>query len=266
LISTGRQEEDVRAVRIPPAFFPGKGRIMLSSISKSLRSTVIGVAALLVTTAPASAAIIGVTYNMNYSFLAPAAGVPTLYGPGTLTAWFVNGTSGTMTPHVSPGPNPITWVSGTAMLMGTFSAAGGLVMITGFQNVQFSGGMGLATAGGMFNLGTIGHITAGMLHCSGGFCGAAMFVTSVPVALTSGPRTVVLNGLLLNGFPSFGPQTFMGVGTGGMTPNGGVFQVTVSGQEVSRQVVPEPGTGALLGLGLAGLGIAVTTIRRWGRS
>jgi hypothetical protein len=102
-----------------------------------------------------------------------------------------------------------------------------------------------------------------MLHCAGAFCGIAGFVSSVPVALTSGPRTVVINGLVLNGFPSVGPQSFAGAGTGGPTPQGGAFIVNVVGQEVSRQVVPEPGTGALLGLGLAGIGIAVTTLRRW---
>lgn len=230
---------------------------MLSSISKSLRGMAIGVAAVLVTSAPAGAVIIGVTYNMTYSFVSPAAGVPVIYGPGSLTAWFANGTSGG---HVGAGSIP--WVSGTGMFNGTFSAGGGLVMITGFQNVLFQGGMGNVTAGGQFNLATVGHIASGMLHCAGAFCGIAGFVSSVPVPLTSGPRTVVINGLVLAGFPSVGPQNFGGAGTGGMTPNGGTFVVNLVGQEVSRQVVPEPGTGALLGLGLAGLGIAVTTLRR----
>lgn len=229
---------------------------MLSSISKSLRGMAIGVAAVLVTSAPASAVIIGVTYNMTYSFVSPAAGVPVIYGPGTLTAWFANGTSGG---HVGAGSIP--WLSGMGTFAGSFTVGGGLVNITGFQNVVFSGGMGSITAGGLFNLATVGHIASGMLHCAGAFCGIAGFVSSAPVSLTSGPRTVVLNGLLLNGFPSVGPQNFSGVGTGGMTPNGGTFAVTVTGTEVSRQVVPEPGTGALVGLGLAGLGIGMTTLR-----
>jgi PEP-CTERM motif len=233
---------------------------MLSSFSKSLRGMAIGVAAVLVTSAPAGAVIIGVTYNMTYSFVSPAAGVPVIYGPGSLTAWFANGTSGG---HVGAGSIP--WISGTGMFMGSFTVGGGLVNITGFQNVVFGGGMGAVTAGGLFNLATVGHIASGMLHCAGAFCGIAGFVSSAPVNLTSGPRTVVLNGALL-GFPSVGPQNFSVAGTGGMTPNGGVFAITASGVEVSRQVVPEPGTGALLGLGLAGLGIVMTTLRRRVRS
>jgi hypothetical protein len=45
-----------------------------------------------------------------------------------------------------------------------------------------------------------------------------------------------------------------------MTQQGGFIAVTMTGQEVSRNV-PEPGTGLLLGLGLVGFGIATTTWR-----
>jgi hypothetical protein len=196
---------------------------------------------------------------MNYSFLSPAAGVPTLYGPGSLTVQFSNGTAGG---HVGAGALHV--VSGTAMLNNTFSALGGAILFTGMQNIVFPGsGMGSVTAGGLFNLATVGHIASGMIHCAGAFCGLAGFVASNPVNLTSGPRTVNLNNSMnpLVGFPSVGPQTFMALGTGGMTPQGGIFEVTATGQEIGRVVVPEPNTGALLGLGLAGFGIALTTWR-----
>ena len=65
-----------------PCFSQGRGRIMLSSISKSLRGMAIGVAAVLVCYAPASAVPANVTYAMTMSFVSPAAGVPVVYGPG----------------------------------------------------------------------------------------------------------------------------------------------------------------------------------------
>ena len=61
-----------------------------------------------------------------------------------------------------------------------------------------------------------------------------------------------------------GPQNFVGAGTGGMTPQGGFEQITVTGQEIGRVHVPEPGTGLLVGLGLTGLGIATTSCARAG--
>jgi hypothetical protein len=233
---------------------------MLHSISKTLAGTAIGLVALLVGSAPAHAVPVNVTYNMNYSYVSPAAGVPVLYGPGTLTVQFSNGTSGA---HVGAGALHV--VSGSAMLNNTFSLFGGAIAFTGMQHILFGGsGMGAVTGGGLFNLATVGHIASGMVHCGGGACGLAGFVTSANVNLTSGLRTLNLNNIAnaLLGFPSVGPQNFVAQGTGGATPNMGVFQVTVTGQEVSRGVVPEPGTGSLLGLGLAGLGIATTTWRR----
>jgi len=232
---------------------------VLSSISKLLSGSLIGVAAL-VAVAPARALPVSVTYNMQYSFFSPAAGKVVLQGPGTLTVQFSNGTAGG---HVSAGALHV--VSGTAMLTNNFTVLGGAIVFTGGQSDVFLGsGMGNVTAGGLFNLATVGHIASGFIHCGGaGFCGLAGFVTSVNNMLTSGPRTLNLNNPLnmLAGFPSLGPQTFMALGTGGMTPQGGVFSAMANGQEIGRQVVPEPTTGMLFGLGLVGFGIAASALR-----
>jgi hypothetical protein len=241
---------------------------MLKSVSKSLVCATIGAVVALVGSVPARAVPVNVTYGIQYAFFSPAAGVNALQGPGTLTVQFSNGTPGG---HVGAGALHV--VSGTAMLTNNFSVFGGLIVFTGFQNDVFAGsGMGTVTAGGMFSLMTIGHIASGMLHCAGA-CSLAMQIASNPVNLTSGPRTINLAAPanVLLGFPSVGPQNFavaaVAGNTGGMTPNGGAFGVNAVGQEIGRVVVPEPGTGALLGLGLAGFGIAVTTWRaRRGRA
>lgn len=230
---------------------------MLKSVLKPFAGIAIGLVAALGAVSPARAIGITVTYDVTYTFFAPAAGVDTLSGTGSLSLVFHNGTTGG---HVGAGV--ITVANGTAMLTNTFSVLGGAITFTGFQNVLFGGGLGNVTAGGLFNLATVGHITSGMIHCGGlGACGLAGFLSSVQNPLTSGPRTINWNNQALIGFPSLGPQSFVAIGTGGMTPNMGIFAVTVTGQEVSR-VVPEPGTGVLLGGGLAVFGIAVTTLRR----
>lgn len=232
---------------------------MLSSISKPIAAgAAIGVLAVLIGFAPARAVPVAVTYSINLTFFSPAAGTNVLQGPGSLTVEFANGTAGG---HVSAGSLHV--VSGTAMLTNNFAIVilGNPVTFTGAQLNTFASGMGNVTAGGLFNLTTVGHIASGMIHCAGALCGFAGFTASVPQNLTSGPRTVnIINGALA-GFPSLGPQTFAAAGTGGPTPQGGVLQLTATGQEVGRVVVPEPGTGLLLGLGLAGFGIALTSWR-----
>jgi hypothetical protein len=227
---------------------------MLKFVSKPL-SLLIGVAAALVSYS-AQALPVNVTYAMQYTFFSPAAGQNVLYGPGTLTLTFANAS----TPGLHVGPGPVHVFSGSAMLANTFTAGGGLLAFTGMQQAIFASGLGTVTAGGMFSLMTIGHLATGMLHCAGS-CILAGFIASAPNNLTSGPRTINIAAAALLGFPSVGPQNFTAVGTGGMTPQGGAFAVTLTGQEVSRQVIPEPSTGLLLGLGLTGLGIATTSWR-----
>ena len=233
---------------------------MLSSISKPLAAVAIGVVAVFVGFSPARAVPVNVTYAISWAFFAPAAGAQTvLQGPGSLTVEFASGTAGG---HVGAGALHV--VSGSAMLTNNFTLFAGSLSFMGFQNVVFPGsGMGTVTAAGLFNLLTVGHIASGMVHCAGPACGLGGFVPSVSMNLTSGPRPINLDAPanLLVGFPSVGPQTFMAAGTGGPAPGGGNYVVNVTGQEVGRVVVPEPGTGLLLGVGLAGFGIAMTTWR-----
>lgn len=231
---------------------------MLNCVSKLLTGAALFAMAPLFAFAPARAVPVAVTYDINLTYFSPAAGANVLQGPGTLTVAFANGTSGG---HVGAGSLHV--LSGSVMLDNTFTVIvlGNPLMFSGMQTAQFGSGMGAATAGGLFNLATVGHITMGFAHCSGALCGFAGFTSTVPMNLTSGTRGFAINGALV-GFPSVSMQTFMAAGTGGMTPNGGIFQVTATGQEVSRQIVPEPGTGLLLGCGLAGFGIALTYWRR----
>ena len=139
---------------------------------------------------------------------------------------------------------------------------GNPITFTGMQTDTFASGVGTATAGGMFSLMSIGHIATGMIHCTGILCGLAGFPASNQIPLTSMNRVLNFSGVLPpTGFPSVGPQNFAGAGVGDMTPQGGSEAITVTGQEIGRVIVPEPGTGLLLGLGLAGFGIALTTWR-----
>jgi hypothetical protein len=233
---------------------------MLTCASKSLALGAIGVLAVLVASAPAHAVPVNVTFSMNYNFFAPAVATNVLYGPGTLTVQFANGTSGG---HVGAGALHV--VSGTAMLNNTFNAIvlGNPITFTGMQFDTFPGsGTGAITAGGMFSLMTVGHVASGMLHCTGALCGLAGFPASQQIPLTSQARPISFAGVML-GFPSVGPASFANaIGQGSMTPQGGFQQITASGQEVGRQVVPEPGTGLLLGVGLAAFGIATNVWRR----
>lgn len=230
---------------------------MLNSVSKALAAS-IGVVVALVAFSPASALPVNVTYSMTYAYFAPATATTVLQGTGSLTVQFATGTPGS---HAGPGPLHI--VSGTAMLNGTFTAIvlGTPIMFTGMQVDVFASGIGTATMSGMFSLMSIGHIASGMVHCSGVLCGLAGFPASNQIPLTSGPRSLNFGGVLA-GFPSVGPQSFMAVGVGSMTPQGGFQQITVTGQEIFRAHVPEPGTGLLLGCGLTGFGIASTYWRR----
>ncbi len=230
---------------------------MLKSVSKPLAAS-IGVVVALVAFSPARALPVNVTYSMTYAYFAPAVATTVLQGTGQLTVQFANGTTGG---HVNSGPLHIA--SGTAMLNNSFMAVvlGNPITFTGMQVDTFGSGTGAVTAAGAFGLMSIGHIASGMIHCTGILCGLAGFPASNQISLTSGARVLNFSGVLV-GFPSVGPQNFAGAGVGAQTPQGGFEQITVTGQEISRVVVPEPGTGLLLGCGLTGFGIALTYWRR----
>jgi hypothetical protein len=231
---------------------------MLQFVSKSLRRSrgVLVTAGLLsLLAAPAGALSVSVTYDIDVVITSTqAGGQSVLTGPGSLTVRF-NNASGL---HASAGGLKV--LSGSLSLDNAITL-GSNIMITGNQIQMFGGGgNGSVNSLGAFALSTVGTITSGVLHCVGILCGVAGFPISVPVPLTGNPAVLNITAGMFAGFPSLGPQTFTGMGTAGQA---GDLILTITGQEVSRtQVVPEPGTGMLLGLGLAGFGIAGGLARR----
>jgi hypothetical protein len=231
---------------------------MLQFVSKSLRRSrgVLVTAGLLsLLAAPAGALSVAVTYDIDVVITSTqAGGQSVLTGPGSLTVRF-NNASGL---HASAGGLKV--LSGSLSLDNAITL-GSNIMITGNQIQMFgNGGNGSVNSLGAFALSTVGTITSGVLHCTGILCGVAGFPISVPVPLTGNPAVLNITAGMFAGFPSLGPQTFTGMGTAGQA---GDLILTITGQEVSRtQVVPEPGTGMLLGLGLAGFGIAGGLARR----
>lgn len=205
---------------------------------------------------PATAVPVDVTYQLDsLSITSATLGLQTLGlvpGSGTITVRFANGTAGG---HVGAGAMHV--VSGAFQLTNTFSATifGNPLVFSGFQSLTIPGsGGGNATAGGAFTLGTVAHIASGFLHCAGAICPLAGFYSSVVQPVTSGLRPLNITAGIISGFPSVGPQIFNGAGTAG-TGGGYALGLSITGQEISRTVVPEPGTALLVGLGLAGLGV-----------
>jgi len=244
---------------------PWEGETMLKSILSLVPAAAIAVFAL-GHAAPASAVPVNVTYDIGFIGTSLAAGGQGVQFGGSDAVGLCNGSpcggqitiqwfNGTVGGHVSAGNGHVVggFVSATSNYV--LDIGIGILTFSGTTTATFGGsGFARATAGGGFVLNTVGHIGSGFVQCNGALCSLAGLPSGVPVPLTSGPRTLHVSvGAITAGFPSLGPQSF--AGTGMASGAGNVLTLLVTGQEVSRTVVPEPGTGLLVGLGLAGLGM-----------
>lgn len=230
--------------------------ILSSSVSRGAGAA-LGLFALGLLATPAAAVPVDVTYDItSLSITSPGLGgaqtLGLVPGSGTIKVRFASGTAGG---HVSAGALHV--VSGAFQLTNTFTSTilGNPISFSGFQDLTIPGsGGGNVTAAGAFTLGTVAHIASGFVHCGGAICPLAGFSSSVVQPATSGLRPLNITAGIIAGFPSLGPQIFNGAGNAG-TGGGQPLILSITGQEISRTVVPEPGTGLLVGLGLVGLGI-----------
>jgi hypothetical protein len=113
-----------------------------------------------------------------------------------------------------------------------------------------SGSSGQLTAGlaNAFFGGAMQVSQAGALNCAGPSCA----ILSLPAALT-GVQNVNLGNMPIANLAAIGNALISG--TFAITLAGLTGQLHLVGNEVSRVFVPEPGSGALLALGLAGLAL-----------
>jgi hypothetical protein len=193
------------------------------------------------------------------SSTATAAPVQVTYAlvPGGLASYAptIPGTTGT---GPAGGSMTIVYTGGSTALGGTLGTAASMQGIQMVLSVPATILGGAVTIGGMgAGFGAVGTRTAGGI---GNFGGA----TYLPAGALSTAQPVI-NGLI--GFLSFNPVGSIGVslnGTGSQVVGVGFnWTITgVTGQEVSRTIIPEPGTGVLLLGSLAGLAFGVRRMRR----
>jgi hypothetical protein len=218
--------------------------------------------------APSAAwsATIDVTYNLSGGMTVVGASAGNLT-PGAV----VLGTATFRYNSTSPSPGSI--IAGPAVLQ-TFSFAQNFALtnvlgntgatLTGAVGAIFSAGQSgaLSGGGGLLFTGLTGFQPL-PVHCNAAACAAlgAAGLTSVNFSAGTG----------IAGFSMFGPG-HLGAAPGSISllvPQFTNFitvpiTMTITGTEVSRTFVPEPGTGMLVALGLFGIA-GSSSLRRWRR-
>ncbi len=224
-----------------------------------------GLALAVMTGGTAKAVGVGITYDVTIDINIPALGGVTAFsGPATIVVNFAAATPGS---HASPGPLHV--LGGSGLLIGNLAV--GTALITGSVPILIApSGTGFVGGAGAFTLNPAAAALPGaFVHCSNTGAGAACSTTlinlpaSVSVPVSGLPFPFALSGTL-GGFPSVGPQTIVAQGDAG-TFLGVPLTATVTGVEVARDhSIPEPTSGAMLGLGLLGALIAGRAVRRRG--
>jgi hypothetical protein len=180
-------------------------------------------------------------------------------GTGSMAVRYTaaSGNSSLMSLLLSPGA-PVGLSSGPVHLQGfsfmqVIAFAIGGDTFTGFATAAAGASAPGLLGGGMLSIGPVFGTLMGVVHCVGATCPGLGLPISIPVPISASLLIPLAAGVgtapsIALSFP-IAPFT---VGTFG----GFALTAMLSAAEVSRHVTPEPGSAALVGLGLVGLASA----------
>jgi hypothetical protein len=199
---------------------------------------------------PASAGVVNVTFSLTGQ-LSTVIGSLGPAGSGSATITFTSPSFSQTT--IVPGPIHVAAFQFTHVINPPALGGGlqGLVVLQGASLV------GTLTGGGGFAINGPLHVAAGQIHCLLGTanCAGIGLPFSLPVPLTSAPLGPInLGGGAFGGNTLTPTASFVASGAAGAFL-GFPISLSLTGVEVSRQHVAEPGSLLLLGSGLAGLSL-----------
>jgi len=216
----------------------------------------------------ASALTVNVTYAISSTIaipgIAPVAGPP---GSGTLTVQYLNGTIGG---HIGAGPVHLLSFSLAQSIDFFYTPVAGFPLhFTGLANASVPGSAPgtvlpvLGSVGSIFLGPAIGSVT-GFIHCNGPTFLCSSSLINLPASVPQPISLSIPFGI------SGGVMAGLSVASGGGINWSGTFLTfasqpvigTFTGTEVSRNVVPEPNTLALVGFGVLGLASLARRIKR----